>query len=403
MKILFLTREYPPETLWGGPAISYCNLAEGLARLGHEVHVITQAVGKQRDYLQNGVWIHRVGSDSRRYSTIARLDYMLFAWLRYLRLAREGKIEVVDAPYWSAEGIILGLRREIPLVVSLQSSAETSLQMDQGLPINQALSLRFLGLIARVVAKRADWLVANSKKTYDQAMQQGFDRERISIVYHSVNPVDPKATSSNARNLMGISEGTKIVLYVGRLEPRKGFDLLCSTAKDLEMYAPECVLVFIGRDTLSGGRGDSYKARVLSNLYQNHVPKNLIFKEYLDDKDLSSIYEACSVFVSPSRSESFGITIIEALSHGKPVVVTRTGIAAELDLRPPFGFVVPVNNTFQITQAVLAALALSEEELVQVSYANRRTALRFSSSQILAQALFAYKKAIEIKRGTTLT
>lgn len=56
MKIAFLTRNYPPDSLWGGDAVVYHNLARGLAERGHEVHVICQATGEAAEYVQGGVF-----------------------------------------------------------------------------------------------------------------------------------------------------------------------------------------------------------------------------------------------------------------------------------------------------------------------------------------------------------
>ena len=70
MKVAFLSREYPPDTAWGGLASGYYNIAHALVKQGHEVHIICQAVEKAGDYIDGGVFVHRVGTNPRRYSAI---------------------------------------------------------------------------------------------------------------------------------------------------------------------------------------------------------------------------------------------------------------------------------------------------------------------------------------------
>ena len=80
MKIALLTREYPPDTAWGGIATFYYSLSRALAQRGHEVHVICQAVNGPEEYASDGVLVHRVGTNPKRYSALARVNYSFRAW-----------------------------------------------------------------------------------------------------------------------------------------------------------------------------------------------------------------------------------------------------------------------------------------------------------------------------------
>ena len=82
MRVALLSREYPPDTVWGGIATMYHTLSHALADSGHEVHVICQAASEPRDFIDNGVFVHRVGTNPKRYSAMARIDYSIHAWLK---------------------------------------------------------------------------------------------------------------------------------------------------------------------------------------------------------------------------------------------------------------------------------------------------------------------------------
>jgi glycogen synthase len=103
MKIVILSREYPPDTAWGGLAIVYHSLACALVQRGHEVHVICQAMGKSRESVEDGVFVYRVGTNSKRYNAASRVNYSLYAWLKLRSIINSRKIDIVEANYWGAE------------------------------------------------------------------------------------------------------------------------------------------------------------------------------------------------------------------------------------------------------------------------------------------------------------
>jgi hypothetical protein len=91
MKIAFLTREYPPDSLWGGPATVYHALTSELVLRGHEVHVIYQAINGPEDCIDKGVHVHKAGTNPKQYSIMARINYSFYSWLKLKKLIKTGR------------------------------------------------------------------------------------------------------------------------------------------------------------------------------------------------------------------------------------------------------------------------------------------------------------------------
>ncbi|GAH50626.1 unnamed protein product, partial [marine sediment metagenome] len=124
------------------------------------------------------------------------------------------------------------------------------------------------------------------------------------------------------------------VIFVGRLEERKGLSLLLQAFKQ--------VLTQIDAHLVIVGSGDQkpYKQLACSLGVMNRV----IFTGHVDELSLRKLYSICDVFALSSRLEGFGLTIIEAMSAGKPVVATKVGGIPEIVNSGENGILVEVDD-----------------------------------------------------------
>ncbi len=380
MKIAFLTREYPPDTLWGGEAVAYYNLARGLAERGHEVHVICQAVDKPKDFLQEGVFIHRVGTNSKRYSAIARINYSFHAWQKLKKIIKKRRIEIVVAPYWSAEGFLYCLRKQTPLIVQTTSSPRDAIRTKSYSGIGQLLNLKILSFLADFTARRANRIIADSKANYDQVIEEiHIKPDKINIVHLTVDASKFRFVESGFRHRLGIPPQMPLILSIGRLEARKGIHILSQAIPEVVKNIPEVKFVLVGRDTNTAPEGGSFKRYIIDNAQVYDCQNNLVFFDSLPEDELIQLYSACDAFVFPSLKESFGLPVIEAMACGKPVVATPVGIVPELEPYRLKGLeIIPVGDVERLVKAVLKFLSLKDEERQLIARENRELAeMRF--------------------------
>ncbi|HEY9712002.1 MAG TPA: glycosyltransferase, partial [Chroococcales cyanobacterium] len=129
MRVCLISREYPPETGWGGIATFSQHLALGLRDLGHDVEVVALAEGKAKELVQDGIPLHRV----EPYVPFNDLGAMAFCmpysryvlktatalWKRFSQLHKEKPFDVVDTPELLAEGLYPATTKALPVVIRL--------------------------------------------------------------------------------------------------------------------------------------------------------------------------------------------------------------------------------------------------------------------------------------------
>jgi len=403
VKVAFLSREYPPDTAWGGVATVYYSLAYGLVERGHEVHVICQAVGKPRDLVDDGVFIHRVGTNPKRYSAMARINYSVHAWLKLRKVIKEHEIEIVEASRWGAEALLYSLIKRTPLVVRVGISASDILRTKTYSGIKELLALKILSRLDDFSAKRADRVVAISKDPYTQAIEKlHIDPEKVDIVHHAIDTNKYRFVESDTREKLGISGDALLVLFVGRLEARKGVHILCQAIPEIIRSIPMSKFVLVGQDTNTAPDGGSVKRYITEEAKTGGFIDKLVFIDFLSADELIPLYSACDLFVLPSFQESFGLVVVEAMACGKPVVATSTGVVPELALDGESGIMVPPGDAREFTEAMIKLLSLKDEDKRLIARRNRQLIeTRFSISAWADKMIEVYEKALRKNRGET--
>ncbi len=172
--------------------------------------------------------------------------------------------------------------------------------------------------------RRADVVVANSEFTRDVLIAMGVDEQRIRLIYPGVDVsrFRPGLPAADLRASLGLGAQSFLLLSVGRLQRRKGFDQVIRALPGLvgEGFDVYYAIIGIGEDE-AYLRGLVSELGLLGRVHMlGHVPET----------DLPRWYNACDVFVMPNRdiggdTEGFGMVYIEAAACGKPAVAGRTG------------------------------------------------------------------------------
>jgi len=138
------------------------------------------------------------------------------------------------------------------------------------------------------------------------------------------------------------------ILYVGRIDKRKGIEFLIRSMPHVVQHVPEARL-------LVGGKG-SYFEKMKSLVRQLGLERNVIFLGFIPDDQLNSLYNSSQCVVVPSIFEGFGMTVIEALAAGTRVVGTNVdGIRSTLT-SGDYGPLVPYGDHSALAEAIIAEL-----------------------------------------------
>jgi glycosyltransferase involved in cell wall biosynthesis len=146
------------------------------------------------------------------------------------------------------------------------------------------------------------------------------------------------------------------LLFVGRLESRKGIDLLLKVAPRILSKFPDLVLDIVGDDTIPRADGITYKEEFLALDLPRGVRNRITFHGRVDEEELRQFYRNCDIFVAPSRYESFGLIFLEALVFGKPVIGCAAGGGPEVIKDGKTGILVKPENEQALEKALVTLL-----------------------------------------------
>jgi glycosyltransferase involved in cell wall biosynthesis len=223
-------------------------------------------------------------------------------------------------------------------------------------------------------ARRARVVVTTCQATADEIVRvAGFPRERIVIARPGVLPPHGDAP---------IPVEPPFVLAVGQVTPRKGFDVIAEAAARLGERCPPVVLA--GPDWW---RSEDIRRRIA----EVDVHRRVRLLGPVDDGTLAALYRAATIVCHASRGEGFGMTCLEAMAFGAPVVATNLPSVRELS----GGAVelVPVDDA-EAMAAALRELLDDDERRRALGEAARKRAAEFSWEQMAADVVEAYRMAL---------
>ncbi|MEZ2146351.1 glycosyltransferase [Bradyrhizobium sp. DN5] len=232
-------------------------------------------------------------------------------------------------------------------------------------------------LYQRSIVQRAHLLVANSEQEHDHLRSSGLTSP-IAIIPNGVDgPKTPLIWPDGVN-----AERKKIVLFLARLCPTKGIPDLLEAWHGLENRR--------GYELHIHGFGDpAYRASLEVRIRQLGLQGDVKLLGPLYDREKWQKLHASSIYVLPSYTESFGITVAEALSAGLPVITTNATPWTHL-AEKNLGWIVK-NDIGQLRQALREALSLSPSQLKAIADQARCYARQFSWPDIAGRYLRTYE------------
>jgi glycosyltransferase involved in cell wall biosynthesis len=213
-----------------------------------------------------------------------------------------------------------------------------------GTDVNDVLHRRLVRHVAALLLPEADAMVAVSRPLASELESLGVPRERIHLVHNGIDAsLFGTAERARARRALGLPQEERVLLFVGRLEERKGiFDLLEAFERVRRRVDARLVLVGDGvaaarvRAAATGGRIRVVGAR--------------------PHDEVSQWMAASDLLVLPSWMEGTPNVVLEALSSGRPVVATRVGGVPDLLSDDRAGILVPPRDPDALADAIVSAL-----------------------------------------------
>ena len=397
MRILMAVQSYFPFQDRGGPVVKVRALARGLAQRGHQVTVLTADLGLRR---LNGSAINfqpcpwgwcaeENGVEAVYLSTLANYraltvnpDVIGFCRtsLRHFDLVHFYGLYDLLGPAVS----YFCRRQGIPYIIE---------PMGMYRPIDRSFRMKRVWhrSLGDSFWSHAAQIVATSEMEEQELLQDGVAREKLVVRYNGIDRAASLAPTTRGAfsAKWSIPPDEPLLLFLGRLIPRKGADIL------IDAFAQACPTQ--GRLVIAGPEGEpGYLAHLTRRAADAGVESRVIFTGALYDDDKAAVMADADLFVLPSRYENFANSAAEAVSSGIPVIITDAcGIRSLIDGRA--GLVIAPER-----QALAAAIRslLTDRSLYQKLQAGcPGVAAQLGWDRLTEQMEGYYARALESRNG----
>ena len=201
------------------------------------------------------------------------------------------------------------------------------------------------------------------------------------------NGIDTHHFNNHTTPIDTFKDGKLNILFVGRLEKRKGFDYLLKAYKLVKQEVPDCRLIAVG----PGVR--------LRNKYEKRASKNglkdVIFTGYATYSDLPRYYTTADIVCFPATGrESFGIVLLEAMAVGKPIVASDIGGYSSVLSDGVEGIAVPPRDANKLAEAILK-LGTDEKLRQQMGARGKPKATQYDWSLVAKRVLDFYTETLD--------
>ncbi|MBI2142192.1 glycosyltransferase family 4 protein [Candidatus Woesearchaeota archaeon] len=333
MKVLMFGWEFPPQST-GGLGTACYGLTKALSRLGAEITLVLPTTeGTSSEFLKligANARVREIKTPMRPYMTSHQYSSMhgrsalyghtLFEEVsRYAdaaeKIAKEESFDVIHCHDWLTfeAGVRAKKVSGKPLVVHVHA---TEFDRTGGLSINQHVYD-----IERKGIHAADAVVAVSNYTKGKiSSHYGISPEKVAVVHNAAE----RHWKEDARQpeQFGIKSHSKIVLFLGRITLQKGPDYFIYAAKRILELEPDTRFVITGSGDMEGF--------IINKAAELGIADKVLFTGFLKGDDVSRAYRMADVYVMPSVSEPFGITALEAINSGTPVIISRNAGVSEV-------------------------------------------------------------------------
>lgn len=356
-RICVLLENYYPSI--GGVETQTKLIIENLVRKGMRFIILTRRYSQSLPEVERGAGITIFRIPPMGEGDIFKKWQMLIpAFMFLVRLRKE--YDIIFVPGFNALGIsaslvarIFSKRCVFRAVSNLGelSGAHSLLALKKRSLSPFILFLKFVLWLKKKLLQKADEFVATTKELEEDFLSNGVEPEKIvripngvnTAIYHPVS-LEDKLT---IRQKLSIPINKVIVMYVGRLERLKGVTLLLKIWPRVVNNCPEAHLYLVGP-------GGDCEDELKESAHSQGISRDVTFTGGVGN--VHEYLKAADIFTSASEYEAFGISVIEALACGLPVVVTRVGGMKETVKNNEHGFTISPNHLSNFYESLVTLI-----------------------------------------------
>ncbi len=251
---------------------------------------------------------------------------------RVFKLCRRLRCDILHCDNMHTSPLIGSTLARAPVRIWSKRSMEPAFETERALTLRDRLAVS-----VRLSCRLATRTLTVSRAVKEQLVDLGIPPAKLVIF---PNPVDKNRLDNldrdKARAQLGYNNHELVITTVGHAVPVKGWDILLQAFGRIASKVPEVQLLFVGNTT--DAQEHSYAESLEGMVEQLGVAGRVRFAGHLQDVFVA--LAASDIFVFPSRSEGYGIALMEAIVAGLPCVAARVGVAPDVIQHGQNGFLV---------------------------------------------------------------
>lgn len=300
---------YPPQT--GGVPVHTESLVKKLSKK-HKIFLITY--GKLGRESSGNIEVIEVPIINIKF--LRGLSFFLGALFKLRSVVESSKIDIIHSQFMHPPGTVASFYRK------LGGRKITFIVTAHGSDLLSLAGGRFGRRIIKCVGNSCDRLLCVSEYLAKTAEYLGIDRKKISVIYNGIsNSGLPKETKESLRKCLRLPD-KKIITFAGKLTEAKGADIFLILAEHLSYRMEDLCFVLVG--------GGPERKSLEHFCEKKGIADSVLFTGPKEHDETLRYMKASDVIVAPSRIEGFGLTALEAMRLGVPVVASPAGALPEI-------------------------------------------------------------------------
>lgn len=385
MKILIATDVYKPSI--NGVVISTVNLYEQLKERGHDVKILTLSNTRASNKVGDA---YLIGSLPVRVYPQARMTVRPYH--HYIKEIINWKPDIVHTQSEFTTSLYarqISNKLDIPLVHTYHTMYEDYTHYI--FPPSKRVGKKAVALFSKYILDKADEVIVPTQKVMGALKSYGVKREIVEIptgihLEKFKDEIDP-IEKAKIKKSLGISEKDKILVTIGRLGKEKNIDELINLMKPLSKEGRDIKLLIVGDGPV--------RKELEAHTRERGVEKDVVFTGMVPQEDVHKYYHLGDIFISASTSETQGLTYIEAMASGLPLVCRKDECLLDVVDEGINGF------TFEIEEEFISKVELlldDEQKLMHFKKSAVIKAQKFSVEEFGRKVEELYCRVIERKR-----
>jgi glycosyltransferase involved in cell wall biosynthesis len=397
LNVCIVSREFPPDTAFGGIGTFSLDTAVMLKEHGHKVTVLSQSLTATHTFDHYGVTVHKLkipgpfGSYRSLPTLMLGFNYVVLRKLRSLHA--QDPFDLVDAPDHLAEGLFAGLFTDLPLLTRLHTPF--ALLVDLGLnDYRKGLAYRLIWAMEKMALSRSDAFYAPCMDLIKRCQSLFSLKEMPARVFGYPLDLTLFAPASQPRRDANVR-----LLFLGRFEQRKGIETIVGALPQIVAKRPEVTLTMIGRDTPNISGYSSAREYLERSFERAGCLDRVEFRDYVPLEELPRFFHEHDIVWVPSLYDNYPIVCLEAMACGKPAVVADSGGLPEMVRDGVSGLVFETGNADSLAARTLELFDSPELVAKLGRQARESAAAECSPETIYDHTMELYRYTLERAAG----